>query len=295
MLKPLFKWTGGKNRMRQKYEDIFWPDRSFDRFIDCFYGAGAISHWVHERYPNTEFVINDFNSEMVSIYKQLALHPDDFIDMTLRLCEEFNAIEGKENRKSFYNKLKMAHIQDYEKNGELRTGVNLHWMMKNNFNGWWKIYSYSNGRYATPPGVMNDCSVDVANLKNTAKFLKDQCTILTGDFEGVSPYVSSTSFVYFDPPYRDSTTNYTDDGFNEFDQERLCAFFDKAVNKGAVASLSNKEIGDGFFEKHLGKYNIHKMPVKYTAGRGTTTNDVQEVLVTSYEPVTQTTLMDFAC
>lgn len=295
-LKPLFKWTGGKNRMRDKYDGLFLPTRKFSRFIDCFYGAGAVSHWVLDEFPDTEFIINDFNTEMIELYRVLAKQPDDFIDKTVKLEEKFLTIDGTQPRKDFYNELKMAHINDYEQQGELITAVNLHFMMKINFNGWWKIYNYSNGRYATPPGVVDKkkAFIDIENLRNTSEFLREQCIILNGDFEVVRPYVNKDSFVYFDPPYRDSTTEYTDDGFDESDQIRLCNFFKECVNEhGAICSLSNKEIGDGFFEEHLDQYNLHKMGVKYTAGRGTTTNDVQEILVTSYESMKRCSLESF--
>ena len=206
-------------------------------------------------------------------------------------------IKEVKNRKDFYNVLKMKHINEYEEQGRLQTAVNLHFMMKTNFNGWWKIYNYSNGRYATPPGVMEQKKkfIDIQNLKNTANFFKERCTIVNGDFDLVRPYVNEKTWVYFDPPYRDSTTEYTDDGFNEKDQIRLCEFFKECVDKGAFAALSNKEIGDGFFEDNLGDFYLNKMDVKYTAGRGTTLNKVMEILVTSYDATeNKINLEDFA-
>lgn len=295
-MKPLFKWTGGKNKMKTKYDGLFFPDFEYKRFIDCFYGAGAITHWVQDNCSNdVEFVINDFNTEMVEIYLMLRDNKDDFIDKTIELQKKYLAIDGYEKRKDFYTDLKMKHINEYEEMGRLETAVNLHFMMKINFNGWWKIYNYSNGRYATPPGLLDhkDNFIDIKNLKETSEFFKERCTILSGDFEVVRPFVNDKTWVYFDPPYRDSTTEYTDDGFGEEEQIRLCDFFKECVNKGAVASLSNKEIGDGFFETHLGDFNLHKMDVKYTAGRGITLNKVQEILVSSYEPQKTKNLENF--
>jgi len=289
-LKPLFKWTGGKNKMKAKYGDTFFPDSKYDTFIDCFYGAGAVSHWILEKKPDTKFIINDHNSEMVKLYKTLRDYPDEFIDASLKLQEGHLSINTIEDRKAFYNYHKLRHCQEYENLTDIEEAAALYYMLRVNFNGWWKIYNYSNGRYATPPGTMTEKKpfMDVQNLKNTSKFFKEQCTILSGDFENVRPYVTDTSYVYFDPPYRDSTTNYTDDGFNENDQIRLCNFFKECTQKGALSALSNKEIGDGFFETHLGEYNLHKMEVKYSAGRGDTINKVQEILVTNFKNIPNT-------
>ena len=36
MMKPLFKWTGGKNRMFDYYAPHFFPTDDFDTFVDSF-------------------------------------------------------------------------------------------------------------------------------------------------------------------------------------------------------------------------------------------------------------------
>ena len=45
----------------------------------------------------------------------------------------------------------------------------------------------------------------------------------------------------------------------------------------------NKEIGDDFWQEHLGNMEILEYDAKYTAGRGTTINDVKEVLIRNFE------------
>ena len=47
--------------------------------------------------------------------------------------------------------------------------------------------------------------------------------------------------------------------------------------------MSNKEIGHGFWHDHVGNMEILEYDAKYTAGRGTTTNDVKEVLIRNFE------------
>ena len=53
---------------------------------------------------------------------------------------------------------------------------------------------------------------------------------------------------------------------------------------GAAVSMSNKDIGDGFWEHQLGNMEILEYDVKYTAGRGTTVNEVKEVLIRNFKP-----------
>jgi DNA adenine methylase len=276
----------------------FWPNKPFTRFIDTFYGGGSISHWVLEKYPDVEFVINDQNSELIQMYEVIRDNYDDFMTEVQHLerghlalttqyknTEQYNTTKQYKDRHAYYTSKKMAYINDWQNMGRIRESAHLYYLMKTSFNGWWKIYNYSNGRYATPPGLLKEKEnfIDPVLVKQHSEFFKNKCIILNGDFEVVKPYVNDNSYVYFDPPYRDSTTIYTSDGFNDAEQVRLCNFFKYCSSVGARVGLSNKEIGDGFFQNHLGQYDIKIYSVLYTAGQGTTTNTVQECFVRNFK------------
>jgi DNA adenine methylase len=296
-LKPLFKWTGGKTKMRHLYKNDFFPEQGFNKFIDCFYGGGSISHWVLEKYPNTEFIINDQNTELIQMYEVIRDNYDDFMT-EVQLLEtqylkiltpfskqvKYNTTQQYKDRHVYYNKVKMDYINGQQTLGRIKESAYLYFLMKTSFNGWWKIYSYSKGRYATPAGLLSEKTnfIDPILVKQHSEFFKNKCTILNGDFEIVKPYIDENTYVYFDPPYRDSSTAYTTQGFNDAEQIRLCNFFKYIDSIGAKTSLSNKEIGDGFFYLHLGQFDIKIYNVLYTAGRGVTTNKVQECLVRNF-------------
>jgi DNA adenine methylase len=290
-LEPAFKWTGGKRKMKEKYGSDFWPTKPFTTFIDAFYGGGAISHWVAERYPDVKFVINDQNSELIQLYRTIRDDVEGFITRCQELESDYLAINDSdlERRKilrhEYYTKIKMTYITDWELMSTTDVSSHLYFMMKTSFNGWWKVYNYSRGRYATPPGVQGETKSFIKPdlIRSHSEFFNDRCTILNGDFEVIRDYVDGDSYVYFDPPYRDSSTNYTKEGFNDDDQIRLCELFKWCDSLGASVSLSNKEIGDGFFENHLGEFDIKLYDVKYTAGRGTSLNNVQENFVRNFE------------
>ncbi len=286
MSKPLFKWTGGKNRMRDKYACDFWPKRNFKVFIDAFYGGGSVSHWVAEKYPDVLFIINDDNSELMNMYRTLQYLPNNFCDKVAELERDFLLIsaDDKEARKAFYNSIKMTYIDDHQQ--PIDEHASLYFMLKINFNGWWKTYNYSKGRYATPPGVVQQKGpfIDYDMLQQRAEFFRERCLyILDGDFATTLQYVDRDSYLYFDPPYRDSTTEYTEQGFDDADQISMCEVMKEAAAHNAQVSMSNKEIGDGFWHKHLPEFEILEYDVKYTAGRGTTTNEVKEVLIRNFE------------
>ena len=285
MIQPLFKWTGGKNRMRKKYGVDFWPDEDFSVFVDAFYGGGAVTHWVAEKYPNVDFIINDANTELVELYRQLRDSPEAFIDIVNTLEETYLFIDHEDNkqRKAYYNTIKLEYIDGY--GDPVKDAASLFFMMKINFNGWWKVYNYSKGMYATPPGTVHhkEPFIDKGLLRATSAFFRNRViNIQNGDFATIMPPTDSKAYLYFDPPYRDSTTVYTTDGFDDKDQIRLCEFMQYCDTLGHMVSMSNKEIGDGFWQHHLGNMDILEYEAKYTAGRGVTTNDVKEILVRNF-------------
>ena len=281
-MKPLFKWTGGKNRMFDYYAPHFFPTDDFDTFVDSFCGAGAASIWIANRYPNVKFVLNDFNSEMVLLYRQLSLDGDEFIKRANIIQNKFLSYSEYEDKKKYYVELKFRHIDQVDE--PMDEAVQLYIMLRINFNGWWKIYNYSKGRYATPPGIVDRKTIiSVPDLKKWSNFLSSRCTILNGDFEGVVEHLGKKSYVYFDPPYRDSTTVYTEDDFDDDDQIRLCDLSKTLSNDGHYVGYSNKEIGDGFYEKNLEGFNHNYFDVRYTAGRGTSYNAASEILATNFK------------
>ena len=64
-IQPIFKWTGSKQRMLAQYAPHFFPKSDFTRFVDLFAGGLTNSLWVYEHYPDKEYVLNDFNGEIL--------------------------------------------------------------------------------------------------------------------------------------------------------------------------------------------------------------------------------------
>ena len=277
-IQPIFKWTGSKQRMLAQYAPHFFPKSDFTRFVDLFAGGLTNSLWVYEHYPDKEYVLNDFNGELTSLYQTLADDADGVID-TWRECVATWVSLDKEGRKAYYYTLRDIYCLEYEgKDANYLSGI-LMFMMQVNFNGMWKTYIKCNNRYSTPPGTctQNQGFFDENKIRKVAKFLS-KATILTGDFGSVQ--YKPGDWLYADPPYRDSIVLYQG-GFTEDDQVRLAQFL---MDSKCMFSYSNKDIGDGFYEANFPNSNIIDMSAKYTAGRGTSTLDVKEVLVTNYQP-----------
>ncbi|MDB4631279.1 DNA adenine methylase [Pseudomonadales bacterium] len=287
MVKPLFKWTGGKGRLLQKYTDLnFFPDSSeFDTFVDLFAGGGAVSCWVSEKYPDKKLIFNDLNTEMMNLYMQIRNNWDEFTYHYMKVSEVFlNTSQDK--RKALYNCYKKRYAWNYKWLSEAEIAANLLVMMKTNFNGIWQGYIMYGGRYSTPPGHINykESLFDITKVEQFRDVLL-RATVYNRSFEEVP--IPENSWVFADPPYRDTKKMYSD----QFDDELQTKLANFLTSKDCLYAESNKETGDGFWQNLFPSDNINFLDHKYTCGHGGAVNPVTEVLIKNYgnnipEPVT---------
>ena len=92
------------------------------------------------------------------------------------------------------------------------------------------------------------------------------CKLMTGDFKDTITEATADSYVFLDPPYRGSFTQYGVD-FDDEIQESVIKFLNDLTAKGAHVMMSNRDIGDNFFESRQGNNKIIYFDVTYTAGR----------------------------
>jgi len=284
--KPPFKWTGGKNRLWDKYENIFWPTEQFDNFVDLFCGAGSVSMWIRENYPNVQINMNDTNSELISMYNTIKNDYDEFEREYLEVVNKFVPLD-KPARKLMYQTIMKEYCLSPEFCTETVNNARLYFMLQTNFNGIWKGYKKWRGRYSTPPGTltMKAHFFDPARTRAFRDLLKD-ANITNLDFSEVES--TGKTFWYADPPYRACIVDYktakNTDGFSEKDQKRLAEFLKTKADGGDFIAESNKEIGDGFWSENFGiDYNINPIDnVSVTAGRGSSFQTVSEVLITNF-------------
>ncbi len=285
-MKPLFMWAGGKNKMLKKYAPHL--PKTFDKYIEPFFGGGAMFIWAHNKNPEAEFIINDNNESIVSIYREIK---NNLVPFKVRLDElekQYLPLDKPERKKWFY-RLRHVHAYDHEKWSTAEEAATLYFLMKTAFNGIWQINKNTNNRFGTPFGLgkQKDKVYDRDVLKWWHKALENT-TILCGDFEHViRKYAYAGSFIFMDPPYRGSFTQYNTD-FHDGEQTRVLDCLQHCKDVGAAAWVSNRDTGDEFFEDRWAG-NIEYFDVTYTAGRRKKTENgfeakaAREVLLTTHE------------
>ena len=144
--------------------------------------------------------------------------------------------------------------------------------MKTGFNGLWQVNINTNGRYGTSAGLLNQRYIvyDRDNVFAWNRLLQN-VEIYSEDWKTcVSRIKEDKTFFFFDPPYRGGFTDY-DEKFDDSKQIELVKWCDNLQN--SIAFFCNRDLEDGFFEKHRGGLKMKTFPVTYTAGRRSKTED----------------------
>lgn len=260
MTEKLFQWAGGKGKLIPHYS---FP-RSYNEYVEPFFGGGAV-FWhlqpVHSK-------INDINEEIILLYKLVRDNPDFLISECSKYELEWLS-SNEEDRKKYYYRLR----KEYWLYDTLSTEAIslLYFLMKTSFNGVWQLCKESNGRFGTPVGLTNKKGrvINPELILQHSRMLEN-ADITCGQYDAIN--VNPKSFVFCDPPYRDSFADYGT-GFSDDDHIRLIEWCRRHAANGSEVWLCNRDSGDGFFEEHASDSIIKKIPITYTAGRRKKTDD----------------------
>jgi DNA adenine methylase len=263
-MKPLFIWAGGKNKMLKHYLPIM--PKQVDTYVEPFFGGGAMFCHIVQNYQPKKLVINDVNADIVRIYNSIKNNLPEFLFKLDSYCDVYLPM-NKEDRKKYYFEVRHEHAYDYDKWSEAEEAATLYFLMKTGFNGIFQINNNTNRRYGTPAGLLNQkdkvYELDVVKWWNQAL---QNSEVMSGDWKECLKQVpdEDNTFVFLDPPYRDSFTSYGQT-FGDDEQEKLIKYV--RSRKLSTAFLCNRDAEDGWFEERLGKLIMDKFPVTYTAGR----------------------------
>lgn len=267
-MKPLFMWAGGKSKMMKHYRP-FLP-KTFNTYIEPFFGGGATFITAHSINPDAHFVINDVNSFIIGIYEAIKNDVNNFIAKLDSLSQSYLPLP-KEDRKKFYYDLRKKYAFDFQKWNKTEESAVLYFLMKTGFNGIWQINKNTNNRFGTPSGLLNE-KTSVYDKENVLEWNKvlQKSTILCGDYKKTLSYVTKDTWLFIDPPYRGGFTKYAID-FPDSEQKNVIDFAYQANLKGAQSWVTNRDLEDTFFENYdkEKQYNMefHSFHVTYTAGR----------------------------
>lgn len=272
LVMPFLKWVGGKRQLMNEIEPLI-PSK-ISTYYEPFIGGGAV--FLNQQPKRA--VINDYNDELINVYKMVRDNVEELIE----------DLATHENESEYFYKIRLQDREEgFDELSALKRASRVIYLNKTCFNGLYRVNS--SGEFNTPFGRYK--SPNIVNepvLRAVSKYLQNNdIQLLSGDFEDALKGARKGAFVYLDPPYdplskSSNFTGYVEGGFGSDQQERLRDTCIKLHQKGVNFLLSNsatpfiKDLYQDFEIIEVGaKRHINSVASK----RG----EVTEVLVRNYE------------
>lgn len=272
---PVIKWAGGKRQLLPTIIPML-PDR-FGKYYEPFFGGGALFCDIQPQ----RAVINDFNKQLIGMYKQIKTDPNGVCSALYELQEQYNKQSSMEKKNALYYKFREEFNDKIKSDGNINDSLSaalLIFLNKAGFNGLYRVNS--SGLYNVPPAhrkTVNAYNTD--NIMAMSKLLK-KAKIMCGDFEKACKGVEKGDFVFFDSPYYDTFDTYQAGGFSESDHIRLFNLFEKLSKQGAYCMLTNNDCD--FIKDLYSSYNIKVVDVKRMINCDGNKRTGKEVIITNY-------------
>jgi DNA adenine methylase len=228
MLKPPLKWAGGKRWLVPRLKDL-WKPFSAGRLIDPFCGGLSIALGLEPE----KAILNDVNPHVMNFYRWLQK------GMVIKCLME-NDRKFYLERRTMFNSLVSRGESESLAAAEL-----FYYMNRTGFNGLCRFNK--KGGFNVPFGKYKKITYTTDFMSYAEPLSKWE--LKCGDFMGVP--LQSGDFIYADPPYDVEFRQYSKDGFEWADQERLAIWLSKhdgpvIASNQATSRILDLYMGLGF-------------------------------------------------
>ncbi|UIO98820.1 DNA adenine methylase [Halobaculum sp. CBA1158] len=257
MADPVLKWAGGK---RQLLEEIYarFPSE-FAEYHEPFLGGGAVFFDMEPRGGT----VNDTNPRLVNCYRVIRDRPEELADRLAAFDDPesdpdpelaFAAEDWKDRSvdQYFYQQRARFNRRAYadetwpdDERSRIEEAALLVYLNRTCYNGLYRENSDGGfnvpiGRYADPDWVQAD------RIREASDALA-RTEIRNEDFEYVLDAAAEGDLVYVDPPYEPMSATadfaeYSAEGFDRDDQERLLRVASELDERGVNVVLSNSGV-----------------------------------------------------
>ena len=291
MARPFLKWVGGKRQLLAQIGRLLPPDMDEIRnYVEPFVGGGAVLFHLLERYKFNSVHVSDLNPELILCYQVIQ-------ENARRVSEEIECLNDSypqtpEGRKDVYYANREAwneKVGKLDRLGEkdrIKRAAMTIFLNKTCFNGLFRVNK--SGKFNVPIGGYERISIpkeeDLISVQESLQGVE----IRHCSFTECESVVDSSTFVYFDPPYRPisrtSFVSYSKEGFGDAEQGQLAELFARLDSRGAKLMLSNsyddeREYIHGLFEG----YSVELVRARRSINRlGDERGEVSEVVIRNY-------------
>lgn len=250
---PLASWVGGKYQLSKKIIPLIPPHTCY---VEPFAGAA----WVFFKKAHSEVeVLNDINSDVVTLYRVVKLHLEEFIryfKWVLVARDEFER----------FTKEQPETLTDIQR------AVRFFYLQKMSFGGHVTHRTFGTATTRTPRLNLLRIEEDLsaAHLRLSQVYIEN-----LNYLDLIARYDCEHSFFYIDPPYWNCEDYYGKNIFDKTDFEKLADKL-KTIKGQFLLSLNDvPEIRDIFKD-----FTIETTEVTYSCG--ISRNKASEVFIRNY-------------
>lgn len=248
-LRPAYKWVGGKTQLADVLSELA-PSR-FEVFYEPFCGGAAYFFKLLEDGKITSAILSDLNEQLIITLRIIRDMPDTVISllespMFTNTEKNYYAVRAWDRTENWQSWIEDSQWHPF-------VAARLIYLTKLSFNGLWRVNK--KGQHNAPyckdesknivdesniyavSKALNEIVIGQASYAWIAELWEDELEIFAQHGFALCP----TDFVYFDPPYVKSWSDYTSDGWNMSDLERVAATMDLLTNRGTYAMCSMKD------------------------------------------------------
>lgn len=266
-MKPIIKWVGGKHGNLEHIRKLL--PVSYNKYYEPFLGGGAVLLDLNPK----EAYVNDINPKLIDMYIMIRDQVEQVIEYLTYLDDMH---EKAADPKEFYYDVRMIFNRVTMKSPE--QAARFIYLNKHCFNGLYRVNS--KGEFNVPfNGKLTGGSFDVDHLREVSKQIHDVMFML-GDFADCVYTAEAGDFIFADPPYDNSFTDYTSAGFERDQQERVADMFKKLSDKGCYCMLTNHDTP--LIRELYKDYNIKVVDVRRSINRNGDNRKGKEVIITNY-------------
>jgi DNA adenine methylase len=301
-IRPLLKWAGGKRQLLPRLRR-FYP-RKFDRYIEPFFGSGAVFFDLHGagRLRGRDVMLIDSNADLIGCYEAVRDNPDDVADA----LDDLAASHARDPRAVYYavrdERFNPRRHDARSPDGRIAYTPELAAMFiylnRTGFNGLFRVnarggFNVPMGRYERPRIADRTRLLQVA-----AALSRPGVQLVYGSFDTAGEMASADDFLYIDPPYApvsrtSNFTGYTSPRFDTREQQRLQQLVLSLAGRGCYVLLSNSTAGEivGLYDENAQARSAGLRAVRVSARRAINSNAarrgvVDEFLITNIEAAT---------
>jgi DNA adenine methylase len=272
LIAPFLKWVGGKRQIMPEIVKLL--PKKITNYYEPFVGGGAV---LFNLQPS-KAVINDYNNELINVYKVIKNNLNELIE---------DLKKHKNESDYFYELRSKDRKENFKELTDIQKASRIIYLNKTCFNGLYRVNN--SGEFNSPFGkYKNPNIINEPTLKAVNNYLNsNDITLVSGDYEDILKNATRNSFVYLDPPYHPVSqsanfTGYIQGGWDMYDQIRLKKACDDLNEKGIKFLLSNS--ATDFIKDQYEDYSITTIKANRSINSdGEKRGEVDEFLIRNYE------------